>query len=199
MLGAQYALLQEEFFREPNRPIRKVVQRVLVSVGGTDRFELTRRLVEWTRTALRGVSIDILAAPFFGEHDTRQLQRTAGTEGNIILHRDSTKIRDLMLSCDVAVSGGGQTAYELAATGTPSLSIRIADNQTCSLEGLSAKGTLLWIGDVRDDDLGEKFLRALTQVSDAGLRESMSVSGRLLVDGYGAQRVANTMLEVCNR
>ncbi len=200
LLGTHYALLREEFAQEPNRLIRKAVQRVLVAVGGMDRFGLTLRLAEWTREALGGVALDIVVGPFFGEDDTRQLERAARSQTYITLHRDPPKIRDLMLSCDVAIAGGGQTTYELAATGTPGLAIRIFGNQTGNVTALSAKGTLMWVGDAQDNDLHEKVLRALVHLSgEPGRREAMSRSGRLLVDGCGAQRVARAMLDVCNR
>jgi UDP-2,4-diacetamido-2,4,6-trideoxy-beta-L-altropyranose hydrolase len=200
LLGTQYALLREEFAQEPNRLIRKAVQRVLIAVGGMDRFGLTLRLMEWTREALGEVALDVVVGPFFSEDDTHQLERATKAEGRVVVHRDPPKIRDLMLSCDVAIAGGGQTTYELAATGTPSLAIRIFDNQTGNVTALSAKNTLMWVGDAQDKDLHEKVLRALVQLSDEpGRRETMSRSGRLLVDGGGAQRVARAFLDICNR
>jgi spore coat polysaccharide biosynthesis predicted glycosyltransferase SpsG len=200
LLGTQYALLREEFAQEPSRLIRKVVERVLISVGGVDQLGLTRRLMEWTREALGGVALEVVVGPFFREDDTRQLERAARAEGRVVLHRDPPKIRDLMLGCDVAIAGGGQTTYELAATGTPSLAIRIFDNQTGNVTALSAKNTLMWVGDAQDKDLHEKVLRALVQLSDEpGRREAMSRSGRLLVDGCGAQRVARAFLDLCSR
>lgn len=200
LLGTPYALVREEFAQEPNRLTRKVVQRVLIAVGGMDQFGLTLRLMEWTREALGGVAMEVIVGPFFSEDETHQLERATRAEGRVTLHRDPPKIRDLMLSCDVAIAGGGQTVYELAATGTPSLAIRMFDNQTGNVTALAAKGTLTWVGDAQDKDLHEKVHRALGQLSgEPERREAMSRDGRLLVDGCGAQRVARTLLDVCNR
>jgi len=44
--------------------------------------------------------------------------------------RGPQDVAPLMLAADMAVCGGGQTTSELAATGTPAIAIRLAENQT---------------------------------------------------------------------
>jgi UDP-2,4-diacetamido-2,4,6-trideoxy-beta-L-altropyranose hydrolase len=98
----------------------------------------------------------------------------------------------------VAITSGGQTTYELAATGLPACAVRVALNQTGNLEGLRARDAILWVGDVGDADLPtrvDRGLRAL--VTDARLRQSLSRAGQMTVDGRGASRVADAILELC--
>src|SRR2546428_7754394 len=103
-----------------------------------------------------------------------------------------------MLRCDVAVTGGGQTTYELAATGTPAIAIKMADNQTGNVRGLSVRGTLVWVGDADDSDLEGKVTGALKDLAnDKCKRDDMSRAGRALVDGLGTERVARAILEAC--
>jgi len=200
LVGERYALLREEFAREPNRSVRRVVERVLISVGGMDRHGLTRQLMAWTRRALPEAAMEVVVGPFFAPSEIRRLEQAAQAESRITLHRDPATIRDLMVSCDLAVTGGGQTTYELAATGTPALSIRIFENQTGNLAGLSAKGALRWVGDVRDGDLGDKVQCGLAELAaKPDQREAMSRSGRRLVDGRGAERAAKAVVNLCNR
>ena len=107
-------------------------------------------------------------------------------------------MRDLMLACDVAITGGGQTTYELAATGTPGLAIRLADNQTGNLRGLSAHGAIRWVGDATDGDLKNKLLDALQDLAEnREKRTEMNRAGRRLVDGRGAKRVAQAIIKAC--
>lgn len=198
LLGPEYILLREEFAREPKRPIRERIERVLITVGGMDPFVLSPRLIAWTREALGDVAVDVIVGPFFGEQSIAQIERMAREHQNIRMHSDPPAIRDVMLACDLAVTAGGQTTYELAATGTPAVAIRSADNQTGNLAGLSAKGALAWVGDVRDDDLRGKVVKAVADLSaKKDRRQDMSRSGRLLVDGLGAPRVARAIVEAC--
>jgi len=105
-----------------------------------------------------------------------------------------------MLKCDVAIAGGGQTTYELAATGTPAVAIRLADNQSGNLQGLSAKDALEWVGDVQDGDTESRVIGTLRNLAEhADKRARMSQAGRALVDGGGADRVAQAVLEACTQ
>jgi spore coat polysaccharide biosynthesis predicted glycosyltransferase SpsG len=105
-----------------------------------------------------------------------------------------------MLGADVAISGGGQTLYELAATGTPAVAIRLADNQTLNLRNLQAAGMLLWAGDAGDADLETMVTSALMVLAEnRGRRTEMSRRGRALVDGRGAARVAAAVLDEVRR
>ena len=200
LLGPEYALLREEFSREPDRQIRAQVGQMLIMMGGADPCALTPRLMTWTREAMGEAAMDVVVGPFFTEDAVRQIEQRAGSDHSIILHQDPKNLRDLMLRCDVAIAGGGQTTYELAATGTPAAAIKLADNQSGNLRGLSAKNTLEWVGDVQDDDLEGRVIRTLRNLAEhADKRAKMSQAGRALVDGRGAARVAQAVLEACAR
>ena len=99
-----------------------------------------------------------------------------------------------MREADMAIAGGGQTLYELAATGTPTIAVQLFDNQASSVAGLVELGAVLDGG--RFD--GTKSLRAMTSrvhelMRDAELRRSCSRQGQAVVDGRGAERVAAVM------
>ena len=198
LLGANYILLREEFSGEVHHRISERVGRVMITVGGTDSEALTAKLVTWSRNALPTVSLDVVIGPFFNEDAERDIKRLAQDDPMVIPHVDPPNIRELMLKCDMAITGGGQTTYELAATGTPAVSIRLADNQSGNLQGLSAKGVLEWAGDMHDGDLEGRVIRVLRNLAEhADKRAKMSQAGRALVDGKGAARVAQAVLEAC--
>ena len=200
LLGPQYALLREEFSHEPDRPIRAQVERVLIITGGADPCALTPRLIDWTREAMGGVAIDVVVGPFFTDDVVRRIEKLVEGDSSIALHRDPQHLRNLMLKCDVAIAGGGQTTYELAATGTPAVAIRLADNQSGNLQGLSAKDALEWVGDIQDGDTESRVIGALRNLAEhADKRARMSQAGRALVDGGGAGRVAQAVLEACTQ
>jgi len=190
LLGASYALLRPAFGQAGPRRIAGRTRRVLVTVGGGDPDDLTSRLVGWTARALSAVEQDVIVGPFTARSAALQVAVEAA-EGRVVLHEDPKDIAALMLSADLAVCGGGQTTYELAATGTPALAIRLADNQTLNLTSLTQAGTLAWVGDAGDADLGARFGAALADLAgDATGRARMSRQGQALVDGRGAGRVA---------
>jgi spore coat polysaccharide biosynthesis predicted glycosyltransferase SpsG len=194
-LGPQYILLRPEFAKVPTRAIADRVGRVLITVGGSDPNNLTVRLMQWTAKTLGSVRQDVVVGPLF--ENLEALKAEAGTlGGSIVLHENRQDMKSLMLAADLALCGGGQTTYELAAAGTPAIAIQTADNQTVNLKGLSAAGSLAWAGDVNDADLESKITRELkTLAGDAARRAAMSRLGRTLVDGQGSTRVARALLE----
>ncbi len=106
-------------------------------------------------------------------------------------------MRDLMLRSDLALSAGGQTLYELARTGLPTVAVITEDNQVLNVKGLKEKGfleeALLW----DDPDLMDRVAELLRRfVSSEDLRREKSRVGREIVDGKGALRLARTLLEV---
>jgi UDP-2,4-diacetamido-2,4,6-trideoxy-beta-L-altropyranose hydrolase len=197
LLGTEYLLLREEYCGGTARAIRPEVQRVLITVGGMDPCGLTPRLIEWMRQTLSSATIEVVAGPFFSEPLLTDIEMVARRSGMTLVHRAPTDLRDLMLFCDLAVTGGGQTTYELAATGTPAVAIRMAENQTLNLEGLAARGALRWTGDAQDPGLRDALARTVTQLaSDLAEREAMSRAARGLIDGKGADRVAQAIVEL---
>ncbi|PYN41188.1 MAG: UDP-2,4-diacetamido-2,4,6-trideoxy-beta-L-altropyranose hydrolase [Candidatus Rokuibacteriota bacterium] len=196
LLGPRYALLRRQFVQAGARSVSERARRILVTVGGGDPEDFTSRLVEWAVRALGAVEQDVVVGPFSGRSEAlRRAVDAAG--GRVALHEDPKDIASLMLAADVALCGGGQTVYELAATGTPALAIRLAENQTLNLTALAEAGTLAWVGDAGDADLEAKIGRALAGLADDPTRRArMSRQGRALVDGRGAGRVARVVADL---
>jgi UDP-2,4-diacetamido-2,4,6-trideoxy-beta-L-altropyranose hydrolase len=196
LLGPRYALLRPQFSQAGVRSVADRVRRILVTVGGGDPGDLTSRLVGWTSRALGAVEQDVVIGPFSARSEAlRASADEAG--GRVVFHEDPKDLAALMLAADVALCGGGQTTYELAATGTPALAICLAENQTPSLTALAEAGTLAWIGDAGDADLETKIVAGLAGLfADRTCRERMNRTGRALVDGRGAVRVAHAVVEL---
>lgn len=194
LLGPAYALLRHEFDRPlPQDRVRERVRRVLITVGGSDPNRITPSLVKWCSTALHEVEFDVVAGPLFdgGLEDEICSITPAAT-----CHRNPGDMRELMLRCDVAVCGGGQTIYELAATGTPSVAVCTASNQIVNLNAFEELGTLDWVGEAGDVRLGDCVATAVERLaSNVGRRWQMSERGRSVVDGRGANRVAAALVE----
>jgi len=197
LLGPQYILLREAFSQKVNRRIRKHVDRILIAVGGMDSMSLIYNLVKWTRETFEKVHIDLILGPFVQGGKDHGLLCQWQDDPLLCVYKDPTNLYGLMMGCDIAITGGGQTTYELAATGTPALAIQMADNQIHNLEGFSRDGTLNWVGSVNDENLMEKFQDSLGRLARSlKERQGMSKAGPLIVDGGGAKRVAQVIKEL---
>jgi UDP-2,4-diacetamido-2,4,6-trideoxy-beta-L-altropyranose hydrolase len=191
LLGTRYALLAPEFAGAPEREWAHTPARVFVTLGATTPAELLGSLAAAVRRAAGAAAIDVVAGP---AADQPLLNRVLRPVGGVSVHVAPPDMRALMLAADLAVTAGGVTAFELAATATPMIGITLAGNQRANLLGLADADALLFAGvaeDIRLPAVVEEMSRALAR--DADRRRTLGEHARLLVDGSGAARVAETI------
>ncbi len=98
------------------------------------------------------------------------------------------------MEADLAISAGGQTLYELARVGCPTVAVRMAANQDGQLGVFEEAGFLRIAGHGDHSGIVEAIGEAVrTLMADPPARATMSVAGQRLIDGHGALRVARTI------
>ena len=130
---------------------------------------------------------------------TRELDILAEQYHNVVLHRNVTRMSELMMACDLAVSAGGSTLYELCACGIPTISFAFADNQLEGVHEFHKQDLIYYAGDVRSDlayslENIETGLDSL--MNDRELREKLSYNMRMIVDGYGTDRIIKSIFTI---
>jgi spore coat polysaccharide biosynthesis predicted glycosyltransferase SpsG len=100
-----------------------------------------------------------------------------------------------MLEADLVVGSGGMSVYELAALGTPGIVLGQNAREEKRMREFARHGTVEYLG--LGPEVGEPALFAAVRalLADAGRRRTMSERGRALVDGLGAARTAEMVLE----
>ena len=194
LLGAQYAILREEFSHAVSRQIEGPAKRILITIGGSDPAHLTPKLVDLVLRGSPAAQVDVIVGPFFEQTDP-VTEATSRKREQIRVLYNPGDMRSLMVNADLAITGGGQTTYELAATGTPALAILTAENQLHNLKALDTLGTLIFAGGRDDVDLIQKLSTGFaTLLNHPGRRAEMSKRGRELIDGLGAERLAKALM-----
>ncbi len=195
LLGPQYAPLRREFQNLSVCPGGGNVRNVLISTGGADTEHIALRFVQYLKT---GHGEEYIFHLLLGalNPDREEIGQLAGSMPNIVVHRNVQNMRELMTSCDIAVSAAGSTLYELCACGLPIITYILADNQIAGAKTFANRGLALLAGDARTE---KDFCGALLDRLDdlAGnykLRLSMAEKAYSVVDGKGAGRIIE---EVC--
>lgn len=193
LLGPQYALLRKEFANLGKRKINEKVQKALVTLGGNDCFNLTPKILNVLDTIEEDFNITAVIGHFFD--NISEIQSTVKKMSKKVeLVYNSSQMVNLMLSSDIAVTGGGTTLYELAATGTPALAFCLADNQVRNVKGMDKTGTIIdmgWGNEWKEERLYKKVSEL---INSHLLRAKMSKPGQELVDGKGSLNCVKEIL-----
>ena len=193
LLGPRYALLDPSFADLPHREPAARVRRILVTLGGGLNTDDVAAAVRAADRVLDGGVIDVAAGSFAaGAAELDALAR--GARNRVVVHRGRFGLRALMQAADLAVSGAGMTLYELAAAGTPAVTICMADNQVPNARGFADIGAAPAGGRAGDPALAGALERALACLAPAAARARVAERARALVDGRGAERVARHIL-----
>jgi UDP-2,4-diacetamido-2,4,6-trideoxy-beta-L-altropyranose hydrolase len=194
LLGTDYVLLRREFLeqRGPRRKFPEKARKILVTLGGSDAPNATKKVLEALQPFEDG-EVTVLAGasnPHFDELTSfaRKTSAPCRVEKNVV------DVPGWMRWADLAVFAGGTTSYEMAFMGVPGLTLVLADNQRRIAEGFSARGASVSLG-WHADTTREKIAAALADLrSSAQKRSAMSRLGQEMVDGRGARRVSAELL-----
>ena len=197
LCGAEYIPLREEFAYQPYE-VKEKVSKVLITTGGTDQLNvagnLLNRLLE--NKALASLEYHVIIGCFHS--DKEGLQKLAEKHPNIFVHENVRNMSDFMRHCDVAISAGGTTLYELCACGIPTICLEVADNQ---------HGAVIWQQQDYMEYAGNAYMdmescvkqcekSLIKYMENRKMREQRSHRMQTLVDGSGAKRIAQYIVNM---
>lgn len=195
-LGPQYAPLRKEFQGLKRRVVRERAENILISTGGTDQYHVALRCAEylWKNPPTEDMIFHLVLGAM--NQDVAELERIAEKSPFIQLHRQVTNMCSLMLQCDVAISAAGTTLYELCACGLPTVTYILADNQIPGARAFQKSGLMFYAGDVREGDrFAKQIFIGSKELGNVKLRQEIAQRMQALVDGEGARRLAEGIVE----
>lgn len=193
-LGADFQVVRPPFSSMLTRRVSRNIESILIIVGGDDPMNLLpqlallfERIVDEADVQLR---VEIICGPFVKSLNVNGLRHI-----HVCINPPDLPAR--MATTDIAVSAAGQTLYELARCGTPTIGFYAGNDQRRNLVDLSNAGFVLNAGSARDP----RFLINLEQKfwclsGDYELRQQMARTGQSIFDGQGARRIANNISQL---
>lgn len=197
LTGTAYAPLRPEF-TGVKREINHTVSKILITSGGADTYNVLGNIL----TAMenwpwfRQLEYEVILGQY--NVHTETLKTQWGQWDNVHLLQNVSNMSDYMKSCDVAVTAGGVTTYEMCACGIPSIMYTLADNQHQIAQSVSEKGLVPWVGDVRNgmQECMQKIILHLEDfMTDGEKRRDVSRQMQELVDGNGCGRLVDKLCE----
>ena len=196
LIGPSHALLRPEFaaLREQSLSRRKRpdIKRVLISLGGVDRTNVTGQVL----TALAhselpaSTELDIImgsSAPYLNE--VRQQSELLPFKATV-----SVNVQDMaerMCIADLSIGAAGSTSWERCCMGLPSVTVILAENQRAIAEALNVNkaGLLVDVQQITEEiaDLIEHC------AGDLETLQFLTHNAAQICDGGGANRVVSVL------
>jgi len=196
LLGPLYAPLRREFTGK-NYVVRDRVKSVLLTTGGSDPYNLAGRFLEKLLRMPECAELDYYVVSGMYNDKLPGLKKLETEHGNVHVRVNEAHMGELMQKCDVAVTAGGSTMYEMSAIGVPVICFSFVDNQERIVRGYLEKGLVCFAGNylTQGEEMLEGGAEALKALSaDRTARMRYSAAQRRLTDGQGAGRIAEEIM-----
>ncbi len=188
LVGPDYVLLRPEFRHHHRPPPAARANEILVTLGGADPVDATATVI----AALERWEGDWRAQVVIGPANPRTY---ACSDPRIELLHGTNRMAGLMAECDLAIAAAGTTANELCFMKVPSMLVVLAENQEAVAKGVAAAGAAIdlgWHHELDPDTLADQ----VDELSrDIATRARLSAAGSSLIDGRGASRVREAMVQ----
>ncbi len=192
LLGAQYAPLRKEFWDVPSKPIRDNLESVMITFGGADIRNFTPKVLKLLIDTYPELLKKVIIAKSF--QNTAEIERLKDSNTELIYYPSAAEMKKVMLESDIAISAGGQTLYELARIGVPTVAVAVADNQLKSILGWKKVGYIEYAGRWEDNGVIGTINQKIELLKSKSFREYKRVVGNKLIDGAGSSRIVKELL-----
>lgn len=190
LLGEKYFILGAGFQRK--KTVKKAINKVLVSLGGADPANYTPCILKILEQTEHAFEVLLVLGPAFENfREIEDICRKAAKK--IHVYKNVSNMGELMYAADIAVVSGGDTALELAYTGTPGLIAPTIQYEADTAAWLEDKGIFKNLGDVMKKSEAESVKKIEEFWNNFGARKMFSGNAKRLIDGKGLLRIMHTL------
>lgn len=198
LLGCDYVPLRDEF-KSVTPSYREMVKKLLITTGGADQYNVAGKLLNTIikEKLFKGMGFHVVVGKLNNHYD--YLQELSNKRNSIVLHQDVKTMSVLMTNCDIAITAGGSTIYELCSCGIPAICFSFADNQLYGVKGFESEGLMAYAGDFRDGEeecISNLIFYIEEYISNPQARNERTVNMRKKVDGHGVERIVSAIISL---
>lgn len=190
-LGGAYIPLRKQFCGKP-ASLEKRVRRVLLTTGGGDVDNIAGAILD--EIYCPNLEFQVLVGRF--SPHLKGWKARGERQPNVHVLFDIQDMASLMKQCDLAITAGGSTVYELAAAGIPFICFAYARNQEALVKCIGEKKLSLSAGNWHlEEEAVRKRIAILVRrmCEEENLRRRCVSNMCGVVDGKGAERLANLL------
>lgn len=191
LLGAKYCILRDEFRNINKRVINTNVKDILITTGGSDSHNMTLTLLNFLINKFSNLKYHVIIGYAF--KNVQSINELSNQNNNIIIYNSPSNMAEIMNKCDIAISAGGNTLYELCRCQVPAIALITADNQINFVKNFEFTECIKSIGmwDCIDYNYFYSLLKTMLEYS---FRKQMADKQYKLIDGNGVYRIVDSIL-----
>lgn len=199
--GFEYALLGPSYRDPLESQIKLEVGKIFVVCGMRDSANATGLILAALRhLAPTGFCPTVVVAIGSSAPHLPAIEKTlAQHDGEVTIHKNSKDVAGLMSTADMVIGTGGVGLLERMACGIPSITLSLAENQVAGAQIAHDLGATQYAGSVDDLTVVTLANQIWDLARDVGRRRKQATVARDAVDGRGAARVANAMMELSEK
>jgi UDP-2,4-diacetamido-2,4,6-trideoxy-beta-L-altropyranose hydrolase len=195
LLGPQYTMLRKPFWQAKKIRVNKIIKNVLVTFGGADATGTTLKAIRIIRDSCSQWHITAVIGLYF--KDPHRFKQLVSNTCRLYFSPSAIKMKWLMERTDIAITASGQTLYELASIGVPTIASSVADNQRSSLIQWRSAGIILSAGNILSKWWPVHMLKAIDAIKSQAQRQAMHNAGLRLINPHGASAIAKHLKDLC--
>lgn len=186
LLGPSYQPIRKEFTNAAPVKTKEKLSNILITLGGSDSGEVCKRILEALSVKFADIEKNIVTGRPL--NDGEDIKKLAGENAHFHSGLSAAQMAALMSESDIAVSAGGQTLYELARLGVPTIAFIMAENQRNNVNGFLELLAVEDGGESADAGFKNKIAAAVDRLMSCGRRRELSELSKKIVDGQGVSR-----------
>jgi UDP-2,4-diacetamido-2,4,6-trideoxy-beta-L-altropyranose hydrolase len=179
------------------RPARGGPGDVVVCFGGSDPADVSARLAPAIAAGGSWPTTVIVGPGYVGS-----LEAASGDPARnrgFSVHRDPHDLDTRLATAALVVCGGGTMKFEAAVLGRPMVLVAVSEDQLPVAPAFAATGAARYLGDGRTIEPRSVAAAVGELMGDSGRRAELGQRARTVIDGRGAERVAEAVLELVRR
>ncbi len=183
--GANYILLRTPFNQKICKPIREI-NRVLVMIGGTDIKNITPKIINTVCKENPNIDFDIVV----NNSEQYNIRKNVKLHNNL----NAEEMFSIMSKCDLAITGAGQTIYELMATSTPFIAIQVAYNQKNNINTIKKYISNDIVVDCTNEVDIESIKTKFYKLKSNSVRKEILQKQSNIIDTQGNKRIIDELI-----
>ncbi len=157
--GHDYFILRDEFIYSETKDNKEKIECILISFGGVDPNNYTKKVIEtiYEYCMQHSIKINVITGFGYKKYDSIDNYK------NINIYKNVANISKYMLEADLIFTSAGRTTYEVASIGVPTIVLAQNDRELTHFFANSEFGFLnLGLGyNISDEEIYKNFIELI--------------------------------------